>query len=81
MDPLGQEQLTRLVLERLPNATVISVGHRPELEKFHERKLVLEARQEGAKLVRDIDLGPARRRRRWWPRRRRYGKAAARQAA
>jgi len=25
----------KLVLERLPEATVVSVGHRPELERFH----------------------------------------------
>jgi vitamin B12/bleomycin/antimicrobial peptide transport system ATP-binding/permease protein len=56
LDPLGQEQLMRLVLERLPNATVISVGHRPELEAFHTRKLVLEHRADGARLVSDEAL-------------------------
>ena len=43
----------RLLLERLPEATAVSVGHRPELEAFHTRKLVLEYRQEGARLVSD----------------------------
>ena len=38
-------------------ATVVSVGHRPELEAFHTRKLVLEHREEGARLVRDVALG------------------------
>jgi putative ATP-binding cassette transporter len=56
LDPLSQEQLMRLVLERLPEATVISVGHRPELEAFHTRKLVLEYHPEGARLVRDESL-------------------------
>jgi vitamin B12/bleomycin/antimicrobial peptide transport system ATP-binding/permease protein len=75
LDPGSQEHLMKLIHERLPNTTIISVGHRPELEKFHERKLVLEAREEGAKLARDIDLSKVRRRRRWrWPRRR--GEAA-----
>jgi putative ATP-binding cassette transporter len=64
LDPPSQEALMKLIEERLPNTTVLSVGHRPELEKFHERKLVLEARKEGAKLARDIPLAP-RRRRRW----------------
>jgi putative ATP-binding cassette transporter len=71
LDPPSQEHLMKLIQERLPKMTIISVGHRPELEAFHERKLVLEARQEGAKLVRDVDLGPVktdRRKRRWWPR-------------
>jgi putative ATP-binding cassette transporter len=85
LDPSSQGHLMKLIHERLPNTTIISVGHRPELEAFHERKLVLEARQEGAKLVRDVDLGPvkgARRKRRWWPRRRgRRQTSAARQEA
>jgi putative ATP-binding cassette transporter len=79
LDPSSQEHLMNLIQERLPNLTIISVGHRPELEKFHQRKLVLEARKEGAKLARDIDLPPPRRRRWRWPRRprRRQEKAKA----
>jgi putative ATP-binding cassette transporter len=53
LDPLAQEQMMQLVMERLPDATVISVGHRPELEAFHTRKLVLGHRPEGARLVHD----------------------------
>jgi putative ATP-binding cassette transporter len=56
LDPQGQEQMMRLLLERLPDATVISVGHRPELEAFHTRKLVLEYRADGARLVSDESL-------------------------
>ena len=56
LDPLSQEQLMRLLLERLPEATVISVGHRPELEAFHTRKLVLEYRRDGARLVSDESI-------------------------
>jgi putative ATP-binding cassette transporter len=62
LDPLGQEQMMRLLLERVPEATVISVGHRPELEAFHTRKLVLEHRADGARLVRDEPLQRAFRR-------------------
>jgi vitamin B12/bleomycin/antimicrobial peptide transport system ATP-binding/permease protein len=53
LDSLSQEQLMRLVLERLPEATIVSVGHRAELEAFHTRKLVLEYHPEGARLVGD----------------------------
>ena len=53
LDPDSQEKLMHLINERMPRATVISVGHRPELEAFHERKLVLEHRKEGAELIRD----------------------------
>ena len=56
LDPLSQEQLMQLVLERLPEATIVSVGHRAELEAFHTRKLVLEYHPEGARLVRDEPL-------------------------
>ena len=80
-DLKSQEHLMNLVEERSPKMTIISVGHRPELEKFHQRKLVLEARREGAKLARDIDL-PARRKRRWsWPRRGRKSQVKAKAAA
>jgi putative ATP-binding cassette transporter len=59
LDPQSQEQLMRLLLERLPESTVISVGHRAELEAFHTRKLVLEYHPEGAKLAHDVSLdGP-----------------------
>jgi vitamin B12/bleomycin/antimicrobial peptide transport system ATP-binding/permease protein len=56
LDSLSQEQLMRLVLERLPEATIVSVGHRAELEAFHTRKLVLKYHPEGARLVGDESL-------------------------
>jgi len=61
LHPPSQEHLMRLVLERLPEATVVSVGHRTELEAFHTRKLVLEYHPEGARHVRDEELRPVRR--------------------
>jgi hypothetical protein len=45
-----------LIHKRLQGATIIGVGHRPELESFYERKLVLESRHDGARLVGDVDL-------------------------
>jgi putative ATP-binding cassette transporter len=56
LDPLSQGVLMRLLLERLPETTVVSVAHRAELEAFHERKLVLEYHPEGARLVRAESL-------------------------
>jgi vitamin B12/bleomycin/antimicrobial peptide transport system ATP-binding/permease protein len=56
LDSLSQEHLMRLILERLPEATLVSVGHRAELEAFHTRKLVLEYHPEGARLVGDESL-------------------------
>ena len=53
LDPESQEKLMQLLNEQLPEATLISVGHRPELEAFHERKLVLKHQTGGARLIRD----------------------------
>ena len=53
LDTETQSRLLTRIGNLLPGAAVISVGHRPELEAFHDRKLVLERRQEGARLVRD----------------------------
>ena len=35
----------------MPKTAIISVGHRPELEAFHERKVNLVRRKGGAKLI------------------------------
>src|SRR3954469_17132724 len=39
LDPDSQSMLMNALAERLPKTAVISVGHRPELEAFHERKV------------------------------------------
>ena len=59
LDPPSQEKLLQLISDKLPNATVISVGHRPELEAYHGRKLVLEHQPGGARLIRDEYLNAA----------------------
>jgi putative ATP-binding cassette transporter len=53
LDPGSQSHLMELLTEKMPDATLISVGHRPELEAYHGRKLVLEHRRGGARLIRD----------------------------
>jgi ABC-type Mn2+/Zn2+ transport system ATPase subunit len=58
LDASSQADVMRLVLERLPQATVVSVAHRHELEAFHTRKLLFEHREDGARLVRDEALLP-----------------------
>lgn len=47
-----------MVSSELKEATLISVGHRPELEAFHSRKIVLERRRGGARFVSDVYLIP-----------------------
>jgi putative ATP-binding cassette transporter len=56
LDPASQDRMMKLLSEQLHATTIVSVGHRPELEQFHERKLVLERRRGGARLVRDLLL-------------------------
>lgn len=82
LDPPSQDQLMHLMSERLAKATVLSVGHRPELEAFHERKLVMKSQKDGARLVRDISIvAPARGKRSRWKlrlrRKKKRGKAEA----
>ena len=54
-----------------------SVAHRAELEAFPSRKIVLERRKGGAKLVSDVDLIPRKGRRRLLGRLLRHRKALA----
>ena len=58
LDPNSQDMLMDLLTSELADLTVLSVGHRPELEAFHSRKIVLEGSRGGAKFVTDIQLTP-----------------------
>jgi putative ATP-binding cassette transporter len=58
LDPETQDRLLLRICELLPQAAIISVGHRPELEAFHDRRLVLARQEGGAKLVADEPLSP-----------------------
>jgi putative ATP-binding cassette transporter len=51
LDPESQAVLMEKLGEHLPKTAIISVGHRPELEAFHERKVKLVRREGGAKLL------------------------------
>jgi putative ATP-binding cassette transporter len=80
LDEKSQDKMMEMVTRELPKATIVSVGHRAELEAFHSRKIVLERRKGGAKLVSDVDLIPRKGRRRLLGRFLR-GRAAVRKAA
>lgn len=58
LDATGQDKMMQLLQDELKEATIISVAHRAELEEFHSRKITLERRKGGAKLVSDVDLIP-----------------------
>jgi putative ATP-binding cassette transporter len=39
LDPEGETELYQVLKERLPNATLVSIAHRPSVAAFHERRL------------------------------------------
>ncbi|WHO73034.1 ABC transporter ATP-binding protein/permease [Rhizobium sp. BT03] len=63
LDEKSQDKMMQMVIHELPEVTIISVAHRAELEVFHSRKITLERREGGAKLVSDIDLIKRKRKR------------------
>jgi putative ATP-binding cassette transporter len=50
LDEAGQENIMKLLIEELPETSVVSIGHRPGLEVFHTRELTLEPGETGARL-------------------------------
>ena len=51
LDDESQASMLQLFENELSYATIISVGHRAELEDFHERKILLERREAGARMT------------------------------
>jgi len=63
LDEKSQDRLMEMLIGELPKATILSVGHRVELEEFHSRKITLEKRDGGARLLSDVDLIPRKKKR------------------
>ncbi|TGQ53131.1 ATP-binding cassette domain-containing protein, partial [Mesorhizobium sp. M4B.F.Ca.ET.211.01.1.1] len=63
LDEKSQDKMMRMVIRQLPWVTIISVAHRAELEAFHTRKITLERREGGARLVSDVELVSPKRKR------------------
>lgn len=42
LDPEAESQLYRVMKQKLPATTIISVAHQPNVARFHERQLVLQ---------------------------------------
>jgi putative ATP-binding cassette transporter len=59
LDPPSQIKLMELLTDQ-QEITLLSVGHRPELESFHTRKIELARSRRGAQMVRDIELSEPR---------------------
>jgi putative ATP-binding cassette transporter len=51
LDIDSEFRLLTLLFERLPKATIVSVGHRPGLQELHSRILMLQRRPSGGRIV------------------------------
>jgi putative ATP-binding cassette transporter len=58
LDTQSGNRLMELVCRELKEATIVSIGHRSELEPFHSRKITLKRDFEGAKIISDDYLVP-----------------------
>ena len=58
LDTESQAKLMTMIAEKLPELAVISVGHRAELEQFHERKINLVKHEGGARLTAGEIIAP-----------------------
>jgi putative ATP-binding cassette transporter len=51
LDQATEDRVYRLIRERLPGTTVVSIGHRASLEQYHDRALEVRPAPEGGALV------------------------------
>lgn len=49
LDEASQDAMMELLIEALPDAALVSIGHRPALEAFHSRSLTLQKSPHGAR--------------------------------
>jgi vitamin B12/bleomycin/antimicrobial peptide transport system ATP-binding/permease protein len=72
LDPQSQDRLMTSLIKQPAKTTLVSVGHRLDLEPYHNRKITLERRRGSTRLVSDVRLAPKWRfgdlLRRWWRR-------------
>lgn len=62
LDDERQRRLMTVLVERLPDAMVLSVGHRPGLEAFHQRQITLTPQKTRGARLSSRSLGGALRR-------------------
>ena len=51
LDENAEQQLYRMLKEKLPQTTIISIGHRPSLQEFHTRTLELKGDGHGSRVL------------------------------
>jgi putative ATP-binding cassette transporter len=58
VDEATEARLYRLVRERLPEATVFSIGHRATLRPFHSRQLLVQRNGKGPAAIVELTAAP-----------------------
>ncbi len=56
LDEISQRRMMEMMMEHLPKAMVIHVAHRPGLDKYHTRELVLKREGGGPAVVHEGDM-------------------------
>jgi putative ATP-binding cassette transporter len=51
LDEMAEQQLYRLLQEKLPQTTLVSIGHRSTLQQFHTRQLELKDDGHGSRML------------------------------
>lgn len=51
LDAENEQRMYRLIGEHLPNATVLSIAHRPEIARYHQRRLAIDPKTRRATLA------------------------------
>ena len=55
LDEASEADLYRLLLKRLPNAAIVSIGHRSSLVQFHDRFFTLEPEAPGRHRLAEVE--------------------------
>jgi vitamin B12/bleomycin/antimicrobial peptide transport system ATP-binding/permease protein len=42
LDEATEAELYRLLKERLPEATIVSIAHKPSVNRFHDRRVIID---------------------------------------
>ncbi|MCA0400236.1 MAG: ABC transporter ATP-binding protein/permease [Proteobacteria bacterium] len=58
LDEASQDSMMELFRDELSASMLLNVGHRPSLETWHDRVIILERKPRGAKIVEDSEVSP-----------------------
>jgi putative ATP-binding cassette transporter len=50
LDAANEQRMYQLIAERLPKTTLLSIAHRPDVAKYHDRRLTIDPETRSATL-------------------------------